>query len=336
MSLFDTLNNIRSSPVPSNEQEAITEILLVVQELGWDPLRQVKQEYPVSGGRIDIALLGPERVVAFIEAKAPRVGLNRHVEQVVRYAFHEGVDICVLTNGLEWWLYLPMEPVPFEDRRFATLKIRKDPIRQLAESLGTFLGEQNLVSSRARKAAREALETKRSDRVLQSAIPGTWREMLAGPDNELVELVRERLFEKVGLRPTIDQVVDVIRHPIIPPRSPDIPTPEPEKPLPVSPVPRKRRIVFRLWDETYMVNSWIRVLLTVLTQLHKRHGDTEFARQLSRLVSRNSRDFSRPVQVGSTEFYINRSIPVTEIQRRSHASLDRFRYPSSDLEILSD
>ena len=329
MSLRNTLDNIRSSPVPSNEQEAITEILMVVQALGWDPLTQVKQEYPISGGRIDIALLGHERVVAFIEAKAPRVNLNSHVEQVVRYAFHEGVDICVLTNGLEWWLYLPMERCPFEDRRFATLKIKEEPISELTERLGSFLGRQNLLSSQALSAAKEALTEKQERKHLRNVIPETWNEMLAGPDSELVELIRERVYKKAGLRPTNEQVADVIRRPT--PLTPDDPT----KPEPPDPDPTKGHIRFRLWGETHIVNSWIRVLLTVLAQLHKRHGDTEFALRLGRLVSRNLDDFARPVQVGSTGFHINRSIPVTEIQRRSYASLERFHYPSSDLEVLS-
>ncbi|MYB45953.1 MAG: hypothetical protein F4X74_13580 [Acidimicrobiia bacterium] len=330
MSLRNTLDNIRSSPVPSNEQEAITEILLIVQSLGWDPLRQVKQEHPVSGGRIDIALLGPERIVAFIEAKAPRVKLNRHVEQIVKYAFHEGVDICVLTNGLEWWLYLPMERRPFEDRRFATLEIRKDPISQLEERLGTFLGERSVLSSRALRAARDALEEERSADSLRKIVPETWRDMLAGPDAELVDLVRERVYETKGLRPTSDQVVAVIRRPFRP-THPPVPRPEPGP----SPSPRGN-IQFRLWGETYVVESWIRVLLTVLAQLHKQHGDTEFALRLGRRVSSRHDKFSRPVQVGSTGYFINRSIPVEEIQRRAHTWLKRFEHPSSDLVILSN
>ena len=331
LSLRDTLDNISSSPVPPNEQEVITEILLVVQGLGWDPLNDVKQEYPVSGGRIDIALLGPERVVAFIEAKAPRVTLGSHILQVVKYAFHQGVDICVLTNGLEWWLYLPREPVPFEERRFATLKIREDPTVRLAERLDAFLSKHNLVSGRALRAARQALECTRSDQRLGRVIPETWSAMLADPDDELVELVRERVHKKEGLRPTKEQVVDAIRGS----PSPSIPTPDPRKPSRPPSTP-KGHIRFRLWAETYTVNSWIRVLLTVLAQLHRRHGDTQFALQLGRLVSRDPDHFSRPVQVGAAGFFINRSIPVTEIQRRSYASLKRFGYASSDLEVLSN
>ena len=75
MSLRKTLDNIRSAPDPQNEETAKLQILVpILQELGWDLSRQeLLFEYPVGGkkgGRIDIALLGVDRVVSFIEAKA--------------------------------------------------------------------------------------------------------------------------------------------------------------------------------------------------------------------------------------------------------------------------
>ena len=120
MTLQERLETIRSSPAPQSEESAKFQILApVLQSLGWDPFGpDVLYEHPVgeggkgSGGRADIALKGSGGVVALIEAKAPGADLNSHVAQVLRYAFHEGVDICVLTTGFEWWLYLPRESGP--------------------------------------------------------------------------------------------------------------------------------------------------------------------------------------------------------------------------------
>ena len=117
MSLHETLNKIRSAPVPNNEEAAKFQIIApVLNSLGWDPFGQeVLYEYAVGGkggGRVDIALDGPDHIVGLIEAKAPGQDLSKHVDQVIGYAFHQGVDICVLTTGLEWWLYLPMEKGP--------------------------------------------------------------------------------------------------------------------------------------------------------------------------------------------------------------------------------
>ena len=114
MSLQDVLASVRS-PAPTNEESAKFKIIApILKSLGWDMFGpQVLLEYSVgdkkAGGRVDIALKGSRGVVALVEAKAPGADLTSHVSQVLGYAFHEGVDICVLTTGLEWWLYLPRE-----------------------------------------------------------------------------------------------------------------------------------------------------------------------------------------------------------------------------------
>ena len=338
MSLREILKNIRSAPVPPNEETAKLQILVpILQRLGWSLSRQeIIFEFQVGDGRVDIALRGPDRIVALIEAKAPHVNLDRHVGQVVKYAFDEGVDICVLTNGLEWWLYLPMQPrVRFEERQFATLRIREDPLEQLQADLEAFLSRENLVNGTARRLAEERWMRIRQDEKLKKAITEAWRRMAAGPDEGLLDLVGQRVHEQTGLQPTRDEVKSVLR-PLIPP-SP-IPGPQPPRPQPPGPSPdpgtKGKPSGIRLWDEYQPVSSWIRVLLLVLEALHNHHGPDTFERALSRLVTRSPDTLSRPVQVGTTGFWINRSIPIQEIRRRSYACLETFRHPPTDLEII--
>ncbi|MCY4369916.1 MAG: hypothetical protein OXF41_11020 [bacterium] len=101
---------------------------------------------------------------------------------------------------------------------------------------------------------------------------------------------------------------------------------------------QRKPVGARLWGETYVVKHWIRVLILVLERLHARHGPEEFDRILAHgsrpLVSRDVNHYSRPIAVGSTGVYINRSIPITEIRRRAFLCLERFGHPTSDLEIL--
>ncbi len=337
MTLIETLRIIRAQPDPPNEEAAKFQILVpILQSLGWNLARQeLVFEYRVGAGRIVIALLGPDRVVSFIEAKAPRVDLNKHVEQVVRYAFHEGVDICVLTNGPEWWMYLPMRSVPFEKRRFEMLNIRNDPVADLERDFEGFMSKENLLSGKALESAEQRWQEHQDRFRLRTAVPKVWSEMRTNPDRALVDLVRERVYEGVGLRPSADRVERTILPSTPSAPEPPPPLPKPNGPPPVDP-PNTRPIRFKLWNETYRVSSWIRLLLTVLEELHKRHGDSDFAQRLGRIVSYGPDKFARPVQVGATGFYINRSIPITEIQRRSYDCLALFSHPRSDLEILSD
>lgn len=283
--------------------------------------------------------------MTIIEAKAPGVGLGRHVEQVVRYAFAEGVDICVLTNGEEWWLYLPMRRgVQFGERRFATLRTREDPLERLGSDLEAFLSKTNLVDGTALQLAEERWTQTRRDEALRMAIPEAWRRMLAEPDEDLLDLVGQRVDvdEQTGLEPTRDEVKSTLgpflgphdSEPLTsPPSGPDPPVSPPRTPDPDS-EPKPSGI--RLWGRYLPVSSWIRVLVLVLEGLHDRHGADAFEEVLSRLVTRRSDTLARPVQVGVTGSWTNRSIPIPEIHRRSYASLKAFKHPPTDLELIFD
>ena len=231
MSLTEVLENIRSAPVPPNEETAKLQILVpILQRLGWSLTRQeIIFEYAIDGGRIDIALSTYDRIVAFIEAKAPSVDLDRHIGQVVKYAFVEGVDICVLTNGMKWLLYLPMQRGPFGERLFATLRTKQDPLEQLQSDLEAFLSKANLVDGTAQQKAEERSTRIRRDAVLNKAIPEAWRRMLAEPDNDLFDLVAQRVDEQTRLRPTREEVKETLG-PLIANAGPEPPSPNPTHP----------------------------------------------------------------------------------------------------------
>ena len=177
MALRQTLDKIRSAPDPRDEENTKFQIIApILGDLGWDAAQQeIQYEYEVGdkeGGWVDVALMGPRRPVALIEAKRPRTSLGQHVGQMLRYAFYEGVDICALTTGLEWWLYLPREDGPPVERRFAVLRVREDPVDQLIDGLKTFLARENLRSGEARKQAQQVLQAqRRASKIEQDAGP---------------------------------------------------------------------------------------------------------------------------------------------------------------------
>ena len=92
-----------------------------------------------------------------IEVKSTNEQLDEHVNQLLGYAFYEEVVLCVLTNGREWWLYLPREMGEPEARRFAQLNLETDALDVLAEQMLLFLSKENLESGQAERAGRERL-----------------------------------------------------------------------------------------------------------------------------------------------------------------------------------
>lgn len=330
MSLLDALDKIRSSFDPRTEEAVKFRMIApILGGLGWDPAGpEVRYEYPVGSGRVDFALGETGKIATFVEAKASRVDLSRHVEQVVRYAFHEGVAICVLTNGLEWWLYLPMERVQFEDRRFAVLRIKEDPVDELHDDLKRFLSRESVLSGEAHRRARRRF-------VLDKAIPRVWRDMLSGPDDALVELVRNRVHEQDHLLPTVEEVNR--RQIFVPPAprtGPVTPQRQPDRVGPPADTnPAGRPVGFHLWGDYHSVRSGNEVLLGVAECLYRTHGDSFERRILTRSwASREGKN--RWKQIGTTGIYLNVNIKVVELIKRSGTLLELFNHPCSDLKVV--
>ncbi len=242
MSLRDVLEAIRSRPLPANEETAKFQIIRpVLDHLGWDTADpEVLWEHSVgdrkSGGKVDIALRGGRRIAALIEAKAPGQELNKHVAQVLGYAFYEGINVCVLTNGPEWRIYLPKEDGPPEERCFANLDLMNGPIERLAEDLEAFLSKENLLSKRSERRAKEVLRARRQADHLNSKLPEIWSQMVREPDQRLVELVVDRAYEELNLRPAPEQVQAVLRGSPVPTVTPAKPGSPPTTTPTISPV----------------------------------------------------------------------------------------------------
>ena len=357
MSLQERLETIRSSPAPQNEESAKFQILApILQSLGWDPFGpEVLYEHRVGSkggaGRVDIALRSAGRVVALIEAKAPGSDLHSHVTQVLEYAFVGEGDICVLTTGLEWWLYLPRESGPPPERRFAVLRIADDPVEQLLEDFNAFLSKETLVNGQAERRAKAVRRASLEAAQLNKEIPTIWKEMVDGPDEELIELLSRRVYERVSLRPTKPQLVAALQDSPIP--SAGIPTDPPgASPTPPreeqpgkrkKPRPSVKPTAMILWGKRYEVTTSRAVLLRVVDALHERHRD-EFHRILEVWGHKLPTAARDPSTLGTTEFrqvnssgiYISVAMDAAGAVRRAKYYLEYFGHNGADLEVLYD
>ena len=333
MVLKETLARISSMTIPTNEQAAITQIIVpVLNDLGWD-VDTISREHWVGGrkegGKVDIALMKGNRCVCIVEAKRPGVNLMDHVDQVLRYAFYEGVTFCVLTDGLEWRFYLPREEGRPEEREFAVLRLKDNPIEQSENDLRRFLSREAILSGAAEHDAVKKLNELQIDREL----PGIWREMLSEPDRELVTWVGKRVSEKHSFSPSADQVAKVI-----------VATAAPMTDLSADKSGvkhgRKRGIlgatVLGVYKELrYGKDMW----LHVVEQVHARHPQDflEKAAQLRgtkrEFVSGSYQNKNRPERVGDTGVFVETDMTIDEFEKRSRQLLVLFGYPDSALQI---
>ena len=368
MALRETLNHISRMNAPPNEQETITRIIFpILIDLGWDVYNnircneEVRQQYRVGGikkGIVDIALMKDNRCVCIVEAKKPGVKLiGGNLDQVLGYAFNEGVTIAVLTDGLEWRLYLPFEKVRPEEREFAVLKLKGNPIEQSENDLKRFLSREAILSGDAESDATRALKHFLIDREL----PDIWRKMLTEPDKELVKLIIERVHDERGLRPLEEQVIKELARMVSSNRMSSDTEPVPASPSneEASGDERQRRILGATIFGNYReLRFWKDMWIFVVEQVYANHlqGSTDtsenkitlperridFLEKVKQLrgrtrfyISENNLDVSkyRPVEVGDTGIFVETDMGIEEFKKFSRQLLRVFGYSDSDLQI---
>ncbi len=363
MTLRETLERVRSMAVPRNEEAAKFKIIMpILRDLGWDDMgAEVILEHSVGasgrrrksgGGRVDIALApDPRRPVALIEAKAPGQDLNDHVGQVLAYAFHEGVTICVLTNGPHWWLYLPREAGQPTDRRFAELDLRTDSLEEITDDLETFLSREALVSGSAEMRAHQVLKARRETDLLNEKLPELWQAILGRPSgtphSELVELVSRHAYEQTGLRPEPEQIADVIQGRPISPMPSGKATPTTTRVRAATKRKKGKKkgqrspkpTAFVLWGQRHEVRYYYEILVGVTEAIHGYGHDLGRIRELTSgipLVSQDPAELRRgpPKPVGNTGWYVDTTWYGHVIVKRARQFLELFGYNPDDLEVF--
>lgn len=361
MGLRETLQEIHDQILDGHANGANEEsakqwfVTPVLRELGWHGPGRLVLEHPAGRERVrmDFALLGDRRVVAaLIEAKAPNTDLTAYVGQVLGYAFHEGVDICALTTGVVWWLYLPREKGDPEGRRFAVLDLQHGDLDEINRTLHTCLEFTRLTSGSGVEHAREMLLSLENERVASEEIPKAWLRLLEGPDELLVELVQAEVEKEIGFRPPVDLIVRSMQgfSPKTQAPSPIQRLDRPSRPQPASspvlPTPRvstrrqkgapTRVTEYRIWGQSYPVRHQYEVLAGVADMLFARHADSfERALQIARFRRDNS-GLRRPHRIGSSNYYVELSLSFKDMRRTTERLLETFGYDSTDLDILED
>ena len=245
------------------------------------------------------------------------------------------------------------------ERRFAVLKVADDPVEQLLEDFNAFLSKETLVNGQAERRAKAVRKAGLEAAQLNEEIPTIWKGMLAEPDDELVELLSKRIYEKLSLRPTKAQVVAALQGSPIPPAgipadpvlailtdpvaAPLASTPsehqQPAKRRP--PQPSKKPGEMELWGERYTINSHADALRRVLDILHERHGD-DFHRVLDvrghkyPYAARDPQMFSKEgrryhYQQMSSGYFFDLWLSAKGFKRRAGQFLECFGYSASDL-----
>lgn len=121
-----------------NEADTRMRIRLLLSEvLGYDILEDITQEHMVQGHYVDLTVKIKGKIVLFIEVKSVDTTLrDTHVYQTTNYAASGGVNLCALTNGIEYRLYyLTWDKAKVESALISSFNVLDDDINVVAEKL---------------------------------------------------------------------------------------------------------------------------------------------------------------------------------------------------------
>ena len=187
-------------------------VLPILGQLGWDRdnVREVTPEFSAGKGRVDYCLRIADRPAVFMEVKRPVEELEHHQQQLLEYAFSQGVKMAVLTNGFQWWFYLPLSEGSWEQRKFFAIDMPEQDVAEVAKHFREFLSRQRVADGSAVKLAQELRESAEKSRRIEETIPRAWKELCEAPDERLLDLFADKVESLCGHRPSRDQLASFL------------------------------------------------------------------------------------------------------------------------------
>jgi len=350
--LLEFIKKLKSERRLESYDEAATKqaiILRVLSILGWSPYNvdEVCPEYTVGGKKVDYALRTNGVNKVFIEVKRIGENLEGHQRQLLEYSFSEGVKLAVLTNGITWWLYLPYQEGPWEQRKFYTIEIYDQDAEDITSKFVEFLHKESVITGKAIENAERVYKSRQRERLIRETIPRAWDKLVAEPDERLVELIAETTERLCGYKPDDATIKGFLeshsqkpeRH-IVPARS----SSPPKKHISghtwrgTEDYTNKRVASFSFDGSTYEVRSWKELLMKIceiMLNRHRRGFEQVFGLRGRKRAyfSRNPEELLEARQIKGTDIYVETNLSANSIVRLSKKIISLFGYPEDALVI---
>ena len=350
MPLREVIERIRSRPEPANSRAAERRIVVpILRELGWDDSDDAQVDFGyLLGGRfndeIDFALRGSaDTGLALLQLLEPGNQSTMAALRIINGAVADHFALAILSNGAEWWFYLPpAQPGPPEQQCFTQTNLFSDPVDKCMATLEAFLSRPRLENGDAIADASKTLAAVRARGEVIAQLPSIWKRMLSEPDSMLVELLQEEISRAVNAEASEADVITFLREqsrndgPVAP--RPPLKAPVASKRAKKRRKPPNRPIAFTLWRTRHPVTHWADIWSTVAEMLLERY-QSEFDRAVGKPGGRRSyidHDTSSHLngqRLANSQYFIDRHGSGVELERRSRQLLRIFGHSPDELKL---
>jgi len=324
--------------------------------LGWNIFNvdEVKPNALKKNRGFDYSLVAENAKKILIKVKKAGERLVKCPPEFLMSAAKEGAEFFVLTNGIEWWLYLVSKSAKNEKDRFCSIAVLKQKAEQAAEQLVTFLDKENVSEGHALAAARTLL-TESLQKVFKEAIPEAWRKMVAEPHAGLIKLLSDATEKVCGHYPENETVVKFLNNGLN-----HRPNGESAK-LRETPAAASAFIrpglggnmistaqkdngrspsLFSFKGRDYKLKSWNDMLIKICEVLkNEYHQNIENLQWHSvgrkYYFSKNKSDLRFPEKINGTEIYVETYLTSGEATRAAFSMVQFFGYSKEDFVITA-
>jgi hypothetical protein len=347
--IIELIESLKSNKRVDTFDKASTKQAIVIRMLsllGWDifDVDEVKPDQAFKTVQVDYALRLKNTDTIFIGVEKVGEDLSYHQKELLGGAYKEGITLSVLTNGVAWWFYLSAGEGSFDQKRFCTLEILKQPPKEVAARLVELLEKSNVSKGKSLKIA-ESIQLKRQRKVIEKAMVDAWSRLLTSPPEALVKVFGESVEKLCGYKPDKEMTVSFLSDRLADPSTEEVTdlkeVAESKKPT-IAPRYFEGRVVsaFAFNDFKCKVDSWDGFLLKLCEELISKHDD-DVEKLLwhsvdNRYYFRENPDELRlPVNIEGTNIFVETHLSAEDTVKLSYSLLKAFGYPITDLEITS-
>jgi predicted type IV restriction endonuclease len=347
--IIELIESLKSNKRVDTFDKASTKQAIVIRLLsllGWDifDVDEVKPDHALKSVQVDYSLRLKNVDTVFIGVEKVDEDLSYHQKELLGGAYKEGVALSVLTNGVAWWFYLSAGEGSFDQKRFCTLEILKQPPKDAAARLVELLEKNNVSKGKSLKIA-ESIQLKRQRKVIEKAMTDAWSRLLTTPPEALIKLFGDSVEKLCGYKPDKEMTVSFLSERLEAVSTEEVSDLEEvgESKKPTLP-PRyfEGRIIsaFSFNEVNCKVDSWDGFLLKLCEELISKH-DQDVEKLLwhsvdNRYYFRENPDELRlPVNIEGTNIFVETHLSTEDTVKLAYSLLKAFGYPVTDLEIKS-
>jgi hypothetical protein len=206
--LKEIIQNLKENRYPNEALISNGVVKRVLSLLGWPIFNPsiVIPEFSLHGRRVDLALCNaPNQPIIFVEVKG--LGLCEGADrQLFQYAFEEGIPIAILTDGREWYFYLPGEQGPISERCFYKQDMFQRELADVEFVFQRYLSYEAVINGTAFENARLDYRDLSRNRTIARVFPKAWRELVEKRDEFLYEAVSSKIEALCGYKPSVQFV----------------------------------------------------------------------------------------------------------------------------------